>query len=688
MDRMTLADAATINLAEVNGRDVYVLSRDENDLPRVVRDEVITPLLACATQEEWSKARIMFPKEADEERRARDKLAKMYTDLGEMSREEFVASKGMTTREENAHFDAVRATARKAHYTFARCLYDDLMARRAAAMEKATVEQISLAARVYIGTITQLTQEFIESNVFSVCRMMRQKYKDEPPEARRGITEKILVDVTDTVLQCRSHVFGKPSTLKKYIITPPANGEEQLTFRQSYPNGGVENFLSFLQAKNPGEAARVVVYLDWATKTATAVLWQAKAAKTAAQKALAHYDKTAATDSDDDDREREIVEVDDTGAVTNVWSGAAVVERMNEPPKAANKSTRGRKPLAVPVTTLKYKPYTDGNGNLIEGAYAFRQGNPVHTLMTTTKETFKKLSQYVKGKGLAVDDDSHKTVLAVNNIGQTNGLTPEGELLLGMITCGFSAKIAKGATAKFIEKARELRPSIRGYMYERGLSDIKSAKKIMHEALLSLSFTRIYYSQKERELNADGKPVYRWETDKNGKRHKKEVWKEHYYSSPIVGAIEHDDNGNPVIKNGCFHIWIDFDWAKYLANAPVMPYMAKVAQINTKNNPNSPMLAYRLMEHARINDGNGKRANIISVRSLLPVMSYLPEKDGGTHNKRRIMNKFERDFDALADLGLVKWHYCNHDKTPLTDEQVARFDFDSFENGYILFELL
>lgn len=111
------------------------------------------------------------------------------------------------------------------------------------------------------------------------------------------------------------------------------------------------------------------------------------------------------------------------------------------------------------------------------------------------------------------------------------------------------------------------------------------------------------------------------------------------------------------------------------------------------NNQNAYYIGKKLAEHSTNRSNRAAdRHNILSVKKILEACPSIPtiEEARGTNRNftARIKNPFVKALDILKDLNIVDWHFCNAQKVPLTDEQKENFDFRTFMNSYVYFELL
>lgn len=139
------------------------------------------------------------------------------------------------------------------------------------------------------------------------------------------------------------------------------------------------------------------------------------------------------------------------------------------------------------------------------------------------------------------------------------------------------------------------------------------------------------------------------------------------------------------IKNGIISFSFGNVFFSLLKGYAIMPYPAPLYKINGKRNPFSYQLGRKIAEHKNMNAGK-KNEDIIAVKTLLKVCEGLPSKkevaSTDRHYLSRIIEPFERDLNALETM--LTWEYCHRNGTPLTDEELKDFSFETFENALIL----
>lgn len=216
--------------------------------------------------------------------------------------------------------------------------------------------------------------------------------------------------------------------------------------------------------------------------------------------------------------------------------------------------------------------------------------------------------------------------------------------LLDAITETLTQSGAKGSTVEL---------PLTTYMEKRGLKDRKETRKQVEEDLETLYNSSISLTE-----------------SRSGKE-------QNFLDMRICDAKG--------IKNGIINFSFGSTFFSLLKGYAVMHYPAPLYKINGKRNPYSYPLGRKITEHKNMNAGK-RNENIIAVKTLLKVCEGLPSKKEVAATNRnftdRIIKPFERDLDALEDI--LTWEYCHRNGTPLTNEELAQFSFETFESALIL----
>ena len=234
--------------------------------------------------------------------------------------------------------------------------------------------------------------------------------------------------------------------------------------------------------------------------------------------------------------------------------------------------------------------------------------------------------------------------LEIPNYDKIRGLKTSTQQLLDIICINLTESGAKSPTVSF---------PLEEYMAKRGLKDRKEARNQIKADLELLQQANIKAEQRKR-----GNTVY-------------------------YEFINIADSGK--IENGYITFTFGTSFYNMLLSYPVMPYPAKLLQINGNKNPNSSPFGRKIAEHKNMNVGKPNE-NIIAVKTLLEV-SKLPTYEevmkGNKNVTNRIITPFERDLDALADI--FKWHYCHTNGSPLSDNELPP-NYETFKELLIFIE--
>jgi hypothetical protein len=135
------------------------------------------------------------------------------------------------------------------------------------------------------------------------------------------------------------------------------------------------------------------------------------------------------------------------------------------------------------------------------------------------------------------------------------------------------------------------------------------------------------------------------------------------------------------IRNGIINFNISNTFYNILLGYPIMPYPPQLWKLSARYNPNSYYLLRKISEHKNMNIGK-KNEDVISVKTLLEATPVLPGYNEVMESDRRISSRiiepFERDMNALENT--LIWQYCHRNNVPLTDEELAVFDYTVFES--------
>ena len=119
--------------------------------------------------------------------------------------------------------------------------------------------------------------------------------------------------------------------------------------------------------------------------------------------------------------------------------------------------------------------------------------------------------------------------------------------------------------------------------------------------------------------------------------------------------------GTSIISNGKIAFKFNYDFFKlnfllnngsYLSILPI-----KLLSLNENKYPNAYLLSKKLWSLRRINRGKPSRECNFKVKTLYDYVLTLPRAETTNVRRATIIEPFERDLDAIANTGLLKWHY-------------------------------
>lgn len=133
------------------------------------------------------------------------------------------------------------------------------------------------------------------------------------------------------------------------------------------------------------------------------------------------------------------------------------------------------------------------------------------------------------------------------------------------------------------------------------------------------------------------------------------------------------------------------DMASYLTHAYIMWYPDNLLKTDDRNKSTFHIGRKLLVHHSNINNQGKGTANIISIKALLDCTRDIPSeeevRDSGRQYYQRRIVPLVKALNALIDSQvLIKWELCNSKRTPLSESQQAKQDYDTVINCYIHFE--
>lgn len=232
------------------------------------------------------------------------------------------------------------------------------------------------------------------------------------------------------------------------------------------------------------------------------------------------------------------------------------------------------------------------------------------------------------------------------------------ELLKGNDLTGTTAQLFMFAVMLTTEthcRSKTVSFFLTDYMLERGITDKKEARKQVKKNLKTIAESRVTYEKDN-------------------------------YAFDNYGGINFVDQYD--YSNGTITIvWTD-SFFRLLKRYPIRPIHPVVFQINDHKNPNAIYFYNKIAELKNIRiDKENQDENIISVKTLLSAAVAIPnyedmKRAGNYDYKRRIIEPFERDLNALQDA--LTWEYCKAKGKRLTAKERANMDYSMFESLNVL----
>lgn len=235
-------------------------------------------------------------------------------------------------------------------------------------------------------------------------------------------------------------------------------------------------------------------------------------------------------------------------------------------------------------------------------------------------------------------------ILFLSNFSKIKWLRQSALQLLDIIVITFTENGAEET---------EVNIPLKIYMEMRGLKDEKEARKQIKEDLEAL------YNLKFETFT---QPIHRKSQD--------------FINLAIIGS-----HG---IENGKIFASLDGVFSKLLSYYPAIPIHKGLLKLKANKNPCAYYFAKKIHEHKFMNSGK-KNEDIIAVMTLLEAaQNVLPTYEevfnSNRHYKERIIDPFERDMDALIEIGMLnEWTYCHKNEIPLTDTELENLDYETFK---------
>ena len=301
------------------------------------------------------------------------------------------------------------------------------------------------------------------------------------------------------------------------------------------------------------------------------------------------------------------------------------------------------------------------------------QGKPIHSLIASSNSPQNMQIDAITHAGI-INNDGVQITVDENAI---QAISPQTFKALIIFITQATANLPRGnaITAEAIQRGRIVRMTLQDYMEECGIKDIKNAREQMNDAIRNIYSISLEWDETGYEIP-------------EGKSRKVKVTKHHRMR--ITDHTITPSEGNPV-KRGVAEIRLSCDMAEYLSNAYIMPYHRNLLMINTKRNPHSFSLGWKLCALHNMNFGNPKRANETTVSTLLRAATGIPRYEtiadtGQIYN--RIIKPFDRDMRALVEEGILScyWYY-NDLGLRIEGDQLGGLSYTDFSQLSVHYEL-
>lgn len=149
----------------------------------------------------------------------------------------------------------------------------------------------------------------------------------------------------------------------------------------------------------------------------------------------------------------------------------------------------------------------------------------------------------------------------------------------------------------------------------------------------------------------------------------------------LYGGTDGVSNGKIIFKfnEDFFKLNFIINNSSYLGIFPI-----KLLSIKENRHPHAYLLSKKLWATRRINRGNKARETTIKVKTLYDYVKTLPRAEKNNVRRATIIEPFERDLDAIANTGVLKWNY---DKEYIDkQENKGNLTFDDWLNASIKVE--
>lgn len=228
-----------------------------------------------------------------------------------------------------------------------------------------------------------------------------------------------------------------------------------------------------------------------------------------------------------------------------------------------------------------------------------------------------------------------------------------------------------------INRGRTIVLSLDDYMTECGLKDVKEARKQLNQHIRAITNIRLEWDDEVWEI-PDGK--------KNRALTKK------HYNMAIAGLTITDESPEP-LRNGKVIFSFSMEFAEYMShNAQPMPWITEINRLDPRIHKYARIIGRDLFTHYYMNPGR-PGANCLGVKTVIEHCLELPKyKDminsSNRHITRDIIAPVEKALLTLKDKGIIKdFHYCKKNREPIPEDEIERYDYDTWVGWYVEYEL-
>ena len=227
-------------------------------------------------------------------------------------------------------------------------------------------------------------------------------------------------------------------------------------------------------------------------------------------------------------------------------------------------------------------------------------------------------------------------------------------------------------TPEAINKGRTVRITLEEYMRACGIKDKKSAREQLNTAVKSIYAISLKWE--ETEYNRP-----------EGKTRK--VKERVTHEARIIDHIATNEGGNPT-KRGAAEVQLSYSMAEYLSGAYIMPYPSALLTINTKANPYSIPLGWKLCSLYNMNWGKPSQGRT-TVATLLKAAKGIPRYESIAAKGQvydRIIKPFDRDLRELVERGILSSYYYA-DNMGARVNNIAALSYLTFRDLNVFYEI-